>query len=197
MHPEHLPAGQRKVVAVAILLALIASVVALIALPYGVAVKTYDDRLQRLAAKLEVQRAIVKDGEKARGQQRILERIEAANGFFLTSDKPALASAELQKRVKQVIEQNGGTVVSSQMLGEKGEQGAEQVVLRVQLRCNVEELQKVLYSLEAQAPILLLDTIMVGARPMGGITSARGAASLQQLDVRFDVTGFRHGSDGV
>lgn len=197
MHPEHLPPLQRKVVAVAMLVAFIALLVVVIALPYGAVVNNYDDRLQRLGAKLELQRAIVNDGEKARTQQRILARAETANGFFLTSDKPALASAELQKRVKQVIEQSGGTVVSSQMLGEKGENSLEQVVLRVQLRCSVEELQKVLYSLETQTPILLLDNIQLAARPAGGITTGRGVTSLQQLDVRFDVTGFRYGADGA
>lgn len=191
MNLEGLSAPQRKIVALLILALLIIIVVGMVALPYGAILSSYDSKLQRLNERLDMQRAIVRDGEKARGQQRILDRLEATNGFFLTSDKPALASAELQKRVKQVIEQSGGTVVSSQMLGDKSRQGVDQVVLRVQMRCGVEELQKVFHTLEAQSPIVLLDNIMLGARPAGSVVPGRGKEGSQQLDVRFDVTGFR------
>jgi len=191
MNFEKFSSPQRKLLAVFILALLIVVVTGIVALPYNVIVDRYDNKLQRHNEKLEIQRAIVRDGEKARTQQRILDRLEATNGFFLTSDRPALASAELQKRVKQVIEQSGGTVVSSQMLGDKSEQGVDMVVLRVQMRCGVEELQKVFHTLEAQTPILLLDNILLGARPAGSIVPGRGRESSQQLDIRFDVTGFR------
>lgn len=191
MNLEKLTTQQRKFLALLILLLLVVGVTGIVTLPYNAIVDSYDNKLQRLNEKLEIQRAIVRDGERARGQQRILDRLEATNRFFLTTDKPALASAELQRRVKQVIEQSSGTVVSSQMLGDKSEQGVDQVVLRVQMRCGVEELQKVFHTLEAQTPILMLDNIMLGARPAGSVMPGQGRDSTRQLDVRFDVTGFR------
>lgn len=193
MNAERLTFAQRRLAALAILMMLVFVAVAMVAVPYNAVTEHYDSKVQHLNERINTQRAIVRDGEKARGQQRSLERIEAANGFFLSSDKPALASAELQRRVKQVIEQSGGTVVSSQMMGGKGERGVEQVVLRVQMRCGVEELQKTLYTLEAQSPILLLDNILVGVRPAGVITPGKEKGG-QQLDVRFDVAGFRRDS---
>lgn len=196
MHPEHLSPVQRRLVALVILLLPVIVVVGLVALPYNAVVESYDSKVQRLNEKMATNHAIMRDGEKARGQQRILERIESANGFFLASNEAALASAELQRRVKQVIEQSGGTVVSSQMMGEKNHQGVGQVVLRVQMRCGVEELQRVLHTLEAQSPILLIDNILVGARPAGTITPGKGKNLQQQLDVRFDVAGFRHTPGG-
>lgn len=192
MNFEKLSSPQRKLLALFMLALLIVVVAGIVALPYNAIIDSYDNKLQRLNEKLDIQRAIVRDGESARAQQRILDRLEATNGFFLTSDKPALASAELQKRVKQLIEESGGTVVSSQMLGDKSEQGVALVVLRVQMRCGVEELQKVFHTLEAQTPILFLDNVLLGARPAGSIVPGRGRESSQQLDVRFDVTGFRH-----
>lgn len=197
MHPEHLTPVRRRIIALAILMVLIVAVSSIVALPYSAFVEGYDSRIERLNEKLDTQRAIVRDGEKARGQQRMLERIESANGFFLASNEPALASAELQRRVKLVIEQSGATIVSSQMLGEKNQNKVEQVLLRVQMRCGVEELQKVLHTLEAQSPVLLLDNILVGARPAGGIIQGKGTTSQQQLDVRFDVAGFRHTPGGA
>jgi hypothetical protein len=83
------------------------------------------------------------------------------------------------------------------MLGEKHHDKVEQVLLRVQMRCGVEELQKVLHTLEAQSPVLLIDNILVGARPAGGTIPGKGPISQQQLDVRFDVAGFRHTPGGA
>lgn len=191
MHLEQLTPAHRRIAALAMLMVLIAAVTGSVALPYSAVVASYDGKVERHNKKLALQRAIVRDGEKARGQQRMLERIESANGFFLASNEPALASAELQRRVKLVIEQSGATIVSSQMLGEKNQKQVEQVLLRVQMRCGVEELQKVLHTLEAQSPVLLLDNILIGARPAGGVIQGKGPASQQQLDVRFDVAGFR------
>jgi general secretion pathway protein M len=196
MHLEQLTPAHRRIAALAILMVLIAAVTGSVALPYSAVVASYDGQVERHNKKLALQRAIVRDGEKARGQQRTLERIESANGFFLVSNEPALASAELQRRVKLVIEQSGATIVSSQMLGEKNQKQVEQVLLRVQMRCGVEELQKVLHTLEAQSPVLLLDNILIGARPAGGVIQGKGPASQQQLDVRFDVAGFRRTPGG-
>lgn len=195
MNLERLSRAQRRSVALAMLMVVVVCTVGVVVVPYSMLVGHFDAKLQLLSKNVALQRAIVRDGESAREQQRQLERIEAANGFFLASDKPALAAAELQRRVKQVIEQSGGTVVSSQMLGEKKEQGVGQVVLRVQMRCGVESLQKVLHTLEAQSPILLLDNILLGARPAGSIVPGRAKEGQQQLDVRFDVAAFRQGTD--
>lgn len=197
MHLEKLTPARRRIIALAILMGLIVAVTGSVVFPYRAIVASYDVQVERLSKKLAFQRAIVRDGEKARGQQRMLERIESANGFFLASNEPALASAELQRRVKLVIEQSGATIVSSQMLGEKRQtKQVEQVLLRVQMRCGVEELQKVLHTLEAQSPVLLLDNILIGARPAGGIVQGKGPISQQQLDVRFDVAGFRRTPGG-
>lgn len=195
MHPESLSVGQRRLLALLILLSLLALASSVVIVPYTLIAASYDRKLQRLNVKYETSSAFVQDGEKARNQQRMLERIESANGFFIASDKPALASAELQRRVKLVIEQSGGSVVSSQMMGEKQVDGIEQLVLRVQMRCGVEEIQKVFHTLESQSPILMLDNIYFAARPSVGMVSARDKGTQQQLDVRFDVAGFRKYAD--
>lgn len=191
MHPENLAAPRRRLLALALLVGVVAFVVATLAVPYYLLLTGYDERLGQLDEKRLAYRAIMQDGEVALGQQRQLDRIESANGYFLTSGKPTLASAELQRRVKLVIEQSGGAVVSSQMLGERNEAGLDQVVLRVQMRSGVEELGKVFHTLESQPPVVMLDNVMIGARPgSAAAAAARGKSTLPQLDVRFDVAGF-------
>lgn len=190
MHPENLSATQRRWLALLLLLMVVAIAISALIVPYYLVLAGYDEKLQRLEERLVTYRAIVHDGEVALTQQRQLDRIESANGYFLTSLKPALATAELQRRVKQVIEQSGAAVVSSQMLGERNDHDLNQVVLRVQMRTGVEELSKIFHSLEGQPPVLMLDNVLIGARPMAGTPAQRSIAGGPQLDVRFDVIGF-------
>ncbi|HEY0721276.1 MAG TPA: type II secretion system protein GspM [Gammaproteobacteria bacterium] len=190
MHPEKLSAKQQRLLALALLLTAVSIVVGAVVVPYFMVLNGYDEGLRHLDERMVTYRAIVRDGEVAREQQRQLDRIELANGYFLASGKQALASAELQRRVKLVIEQSGGSVVSSQMLGERNDHDLDQVVLRVQMRSGVEQLGKVLHSLEGQPPVVMLDNVLIGARPAGGFAAQRGKETEAQLDVRFDVAGF-------
>ncbi len=189
MHPEKFTAKQQRLLALAFLLAVVSIAISVVVVPYYLLLSGYDEKLSQLDTRMVAYRAIMRDGEVAREQQRQLDRIESANGYFLASGKPALASAELQRRVKQVIEQSGGSVVSSQMLGERSDHAIGQVVLRVQMRSGVEQLGKVFHSLEGQPPVVMLDNVLIGARP-GGAVGQRGKLAEPQLDVRFDVAGF-------
>lgn len=190
------PRAQR-LTALALLLGVTLMVGAVLTAPYLAVSRHYDDRLERLGERLNTYRTIVQQGGAMREQQRLVQRAERTQGYYLAGDKPALAAAELQRRVKQVIEQHGGTVVSSQVLGEKSaEQGLQQITLRLTLRAGIDALTKVLHTLEAQPPLLVFDNVYIGARP-GGTARWRGASVGQELDVRIDISGFLRHSDPV
>ncbi len=188
------PRGQR-LTALALLVLVLAAAVGLVAGPYLAVAAAYDHRVGRLTEKLQQYRAMVQQGEGAREQQRVLARLERSHGYYLSGDKPTLAAAELQRRVKQVIEQQGGTVVSSQVLGEKDEEGLRQIALRVTMRTGIETFARVLHTLEAQPPVLVFENMHIGARPGGATARWRGSGNLQEIDVRFDVLGFRRGAE--
>lgn len=192
---EQLSPRTQRLLAVALLLAGLALGVGVVAGPYLAVAGGYDSRIERLAEKLQRYRSIVQQGVGAREQHRVLARMERTYGYYLSGDRHALAAAELQRRVKQVIEQHGGTVVSSQVLGEKNADGLQQIALRVTMRSGIETFGKVLHMLEAQPPVLVFENIHIGARPGGTAARWRGSANLQELDVRFDVLGFRRGAE--
>ena len=84
--------------------------------------------------------------------------------YFLPPAPPALAAADLQQRVKALVEGAEGTLLSIQALPVVEEGGMVQVAVSAVLQGNVDVLQKVLHSLESQVPLLFVDNLQVTAR---------------------------------
>ncbi|MCK7491831.1 MAG: type II secretion system protein GspM [Comamonadaceae bacterium] len=83
---------------------------------------------------------------------------------YLPQSAPPLAAAELQQRVKAVVEAAGGTLRSTQALPPAEEGSAVKVTVSASMTGDTESLQKILYELESQTPLLFLDNLDVTAR---------------------------------
>lgn len=116
-----------------------------------------------------------------------LQRRNPAAGFYVTGETPALASARMQQYVRQVVDQNGGELISTQVKG--GDEGTENSTsLSVHLRTDMGSLPQILYMLESGKPLLFLDNMTISARLVRA-TSA-GSPPRVSLDMNFDVTGY-------
>lgn len=111
---------------------------------------------------------------------------------YLPQSAPPLAAAELQQRVKAVVEAAGGTLRSTQALPPAEEGSAVKVTVNASMTGDTESLQKILYELESQTPLLFLDNLDVTARenrprlPSGRLANY----SRMQLNVQFEVSGY-------
>ena len=191
IHPEQFTSGQRRILALVILVVMIAVAWALLVMPLrGVAVG-YEQKLQRLNQRIAGARIILEEGQAAREQLNRLALVEKRHGYYLENNRPTLAAAELQRRVKQSVEEQGGSIVSSQILGEQEQNGLHRVVLRVNLRMELPTLEKILHELETQPPVLHLNNVTISARPSGSTARWRGSGDRQILDVSLDIMGYR------
>ena len=77
---------------------------------------------------------------------------------YLPQTAPALAAAELQQRVRAVVEAAGGTLRSTQALPPVEEGSAVRVAVSVTLTGDTGNLEKILYDLESQTPLLFVIT---------------------------------------
>lgn len=191
IHLEQLTPGQRRTLALAILVAMMAVVWLLLVMPLRGLAIGYDQKLERLNQRLVGARTILGEGKAAREQLDRLAQAEKRHGYYLENNRPTLAAAELQRRVKQTVEMQGGSIVSSQILGEQEENGLHRVVLRVNLRMDLPSLEKILHELETKPPVLVLNNITISARPSGSTARWRGSTDQQVLDVSLDVMGYR------
>lgn len=139
-------------------------------------------QLERMAASREpIQRAIAG-----------IRQDPAIATQYLPQSAPSLAAAELQQRVKGIVEAVGGTLRSTQALPPTEEGEAIKVTVSAAMTGDAESLWKILYELEAQTPLLFVDNLDVTAREnRPRLASGRLANySRIQLNVQFEVSGY-------
>lgn len=138
--------------------------------------------LQRLAAtRPELEQSI----HNIRNDERI-------SGYFLPPTQPTLAAAELQQRIKSLVEGAGGTLSSIQALPVTEEGGMVRVVVSVNTQGDMAMLQQTLHGLESQVPLLFVDNLDIYARPYRPrYADGRLATTWRiQLNSQFEVSGY-------
>lgn len=98
------------------------------------------------------------------GQVDELRQRESSQGYYLTQGTDALAAAELQDRLKAVVQEDGGTLRSMQILPTEEQDNFRRIAIRLQLTTTTEALSNVVYSLETMNPLLFIDNVDVQSR---------------------------------
>ncbi len=139
-------------------------------------------QLDRMAATLDPVRQLIARIQQDRG----------VTAQYLPQSVPALAAAELQQRLKAMVEAVGGTLQSIQALPPIEEAGAVKVTISAVMNGDAGGLQKVLYDLESQTPLLFVDNLEVTARATRPrLPNGRYASYTRtQLNVQFEVSGY-------
>lgn len=136
-----------------------------------------------------------------------LERVranESFKAFYFDAPTAALAGAELQRQVQDIVTAAGGRLISTQILPGPPEESPPRVRVRTQIQGSTETLLDVLYNLEQARPFLFVDQVSVrsSARPQQPAADPRGRAIRRppvnpagELTVRIDIFGFTLGGD--
>jgi general secretion pathway protein M len=118
------------------------------------------------------------------------ENAEAVAGYLL-GPSDALAAAQLQDRLKAVIEAAGGELRSTRILPAEAVEaspGTRRTALQVQMIVTIEGLAEVLYGLEAGQPYVLIDELSVRNQRE---RRRRGEPETEpMLDVNLRLSGF-------
>jgi general secretion pathway protein M len=178
--------ARRRAPALALLLALVVGLLALPLVPLWSAHRHYDETAAALADRLARLRARV----ATRGTLEALyaERTQGygADTSFLASATDAVANAEIQAIIKRLVEQHGGTMLTSQALPSRQEEEFTRVGVRVRLRMPLESLVLVLHALDTGTPFLFLDGVAVTGQP----ALRRVQPGSTQLNIDLEVSGY-------
>ncbi len=140
------------------------------------------DRLLRYRAQASRREAILDQLEKIKSSEQV-------KGYYLAQPTPALASAEIQAKVKQAVRASGGQLVSTHVVAAQTDVGTVPVTVKVGMKGAVESVRKLFHSLESGRPMLFIDNVTLRA-----LTTRRYNRRLKQkppqLDVRFDLTAY-------
>lgn len=172
------------------LLALVVLLLALAVLvPWWSKMRFYDAEIAAKSTQLERFQAMVARRPVLEAELNAAKRQLQRSNFYITADTPALAAAELQKKVKQIIESRGGHLVSTQNVDAFADEGPLQLAIRVRMTGDTPALTKVLYELENTRPLLFLDNLTLRTQRR---VSGRGRNRTYEmvLDATFDLIAF-------
>ena len=125
-------------------------------------------------------------------QLEALRSNRSAQEGYLQGDNETLVAAQLQNRIRSVVQSTGAKLSSTQVLQGSDEANFRRIGVRVTMTCNVVDLQKIFHQLEGGRPYLFLDNVDVSgeqARRRSGEVGVR-----EDLNVSFDVFGFMRAS---
>jgi general secretion pathway protein M len=165
-----------------------------IAVPYLAIVRPYLETLREgresLADAVSLRDrylSVAAAGAAVGGWKQTLSDESDGGTAYLQGASEALVSADLQNRVKTVVQGNGGVLNSTQILDATSEEGFRRVAVRVRMSGGSEALYKVLHALETERPFLFVDNIDINARSM---RAREGQAETIELMVSFDLFGY-------
>jgi general secretion pathway protein M len=149
-----------RTLAVALLCIALLGAYRLVAAPLVVAYREGETSIEH--AKSLLQRYETLAEQRSLLADRLAEQQQRAGSAagYLTASSDALAAAQLQVRVKSVVEGAGGELRSTQILPARpleGGLGFRRAALRVHFVVTIEGLRTTLYELETGQPYLIID----------------------------------------
>jgi general secretion pathway protein M len=180
-----------RALALVLLVAAVAGGYLLVVVPVLAAYRQTGDAIEQAETLLQRQRALA--AQQPLLLARIEEEKEQADSMagYLQGPSDALAAAELQDRLKAVVEAAGGELRSTRILPAEAvdaSPGTRRAGLQVQMVVAIGGLAEILYALEAGQPYLLIDELVVrNQRERGGRSEP---AAEPMLDVNLQLSGF-------
>jgi general secretion pathway protein M len=133
-------------------------------------------------------RQLVESQELLRQELEQLKSRNPGAAYYVAGETPALASARMQQYLKQIVERNGGELISTQILPKKESQGVDSTSLKVHLTADLNASWQILYALESGRPMMFLDSLVISARPERRRSLEEAPAI--SLDINFHMTGY-------
>jgi hypothetical protein len=119
---------------------------------------------------------------------RLLMQWDKTSGLYLHGSTDALVAAQLLDRLNQLVERSGGKVSTAQNLPAEVVDSLQKVDVRMQFSGSPETVQGVLYTIEAERPMLFIEGFEI--RPITRNQRANAQASELDLSVRLDIAGY-------
>ena len=158
---EEMDSSQQRRLAVGLLVIAAMFLLCITVLPAVLANRALDNEIGTLHERLQRLQMIASQDEELRSRYAMLRQNQATRGYFLQGDSEAVASADLQRILKNITAAHGAQLMSTQILPAAKEDSLTRVSLRLRIRGPVEGLVESLYDLESNSALLFLDNISV------------------------------------
>jgi hypothetical protein len=129
-----------------------------VALPVAALFRTQDDERAEALAQLAAYRA--QDAQRPALVARLAALQQGAKSVpgLLTASSAALAQAQLQSDMKELIDRNGGALLSAQLLPPTKVKGFDSVAIEYDLTIPVSRFSSLVYAVETHTPYYFVDS---------------------------------------
>ena len=187
---EQLSKERQRQLAVAILAAVVATILLVTVLPIWSANASQRTRIEDIQGQLRELGAELAADAKLRPRFEQLRKSQLSAGHYLKSSTDAVAAAELQRIVKQFTGGSGQMILSTQILPPSQEKDFVRVALKVRMRGALSAIVKSFFDIETNDTFLFIDNVSI--RESGRRTLNRNRSN-KQFDVDFDLIGYMPG----
>jgi general secretion pathway protein M len=119
-----------------------------------------------------------------------IKALAQKNEAFLPTSTAALASADLQSRIKQAVGEAGGELSSTQVIPERNEENAVRVGVKIRMTGSTPVLRQVLHTFESGKPYLFIENLNIRPIRMPRNPRDKNPNVEDRLSVDFDVVGY-------
>jgi general secretion pathway protein M len=176
-------------------------VIAAVAVPILVRLDRMETALDERRDQILKFRRLIATLPSLRAELEQVKANEDFKAFYFDAPTPALAGAELQRKVQDLVTAAAGRLISTQLLPDEKEQHPPRVRVRTQIQGSTDTLMNILYEIEQARPFLFVDQVSVRSSARADLPErlSRARAARPNLDpageltVRLDIFGFALG----
>ncbi len=168
---------------------LLVLLLALIIYPWWSKMQFYTKAVDQSADHIQRYQRLLDSAPEQRKALKNLHQQLRQGKFFIGATNPELAAAELQKRVKTIVTEAQGKLVSTQKVDTEEEGPTREIKVKVRMKGDVDALSRVLHELESQLPIVNINNVSIRSRrTVKG--RRRNRVEGYELDVSFELVGY-------
>lgn len=171
--------------------------VATIAIPWLGQLSELDETIARNTDQLQRYQRLVSTLPALQAELEQARTNDTFDAFYFKAPTQALAGAQLQTQIQEIVTAASGRLISTQILPPEGQETPPRIRVRTQIQGSTETLMEMLYRLEQARPFLFVERLSVrsSARPMeptNPVMARRRLVTDQggELTVRLDIYGF-------
>lgn len=187
---DRLDDKQQRWLAVGLLAGVILIVGSMLLVPFLGTILEYNETIENLEFRLNRYTGRIVDKEKMQSQVADLRKQLRNAGFFSSQETAALAIAEMQKKIKQAVQDAGGQMTSTQALPQQEFEGLTKIVVKVRLSGSMEAIRNILYAIETAKPYMVVAKIDINQVRGRRNRKTRKIEPVDKLNVNMDVVGF-------
>lgn len=179
-----LPARRQRVLALALLLALVLLVWSLVISPFWTAASLHGERVAMLKRQAAAMQGLVEAAPKFDAEAKRLAAMPEIQLLTYSAEQPALAVAQLQGQLSQLFAEAPASLTSSQVIPETREGALTKIALQLTALSDMKALVKALHGIAAARPLLKVEKLVL-RDPDGnwGLTVQGKVQSKLQVDI--------------